>query len=231
MKYFTSDHHFGDPRLNLFPRFFENAEEMGEFMIDEWNKVVGPTDDVYYLGDFAYTKEALQNVHKLNGRKHLIVGNHDEKFGVKTLKPFFESVQDIMDMTIQDGDKKLDIHLVHYPSKGVSNKFNLVGHIHGTWRIQKNMINVGVDAWHFKPLTEKEILFFFTAICDHYDNDVWVADDYSNSRHNERGKLSETSKIEKESSDFYKCPNCKKYSVNHTLLHSFCSKCGWESKF
>lgn len=184
-----------------------------------------------FLFNVYYTEESLKISHRLNGRKHLILGNHDEKFGVKKLEPFFESIQHTMEMVIQDGNKKLDVHLVHYPSKGVSNKFNLVGHIHGAWRVQKNMINVGVDVWHYKPISEKEILSFFTAICDHYDNDVWVADDCSNSKHNGRGKPNKMFSAEKDSSDFYKCPSCKNDSVSHTLLQSFCSKCDWESKF
>lgn len=231
MKYFTSDHHFGDPRLDLFPRFFDSTEQMNEYLIDEWNKLIKPTDDVYYLGDFAYTEEALQIVHKLNGRKHLIVGNHDEKFGTKTLKPFFETVQNTLDMTIRDGNEKLGVHLVHYPVKGVSDRFNLVGHIHGTWRVQKNMLNVGVDAWHFKPLTEKDILFFYNAICKYYDEDVWASDLHANSVHNNRGKLKESTKMRNVSQDIYRCPKCKHDSVKHTLLQSFCSDCGWEPRF
>ena len=190
MIYFTSDHHFGDNRLNLFPRFFGSAEEMDQHMISKWNEIVQPEDTVYHLGDFAYTPEGIKIADKLNGTKHLILGNHDTKFDVRLFDPYFESVQDNMKLTIKDGDDKLDVYLVHYPTKGVPDRFNLVGHIHGVWRLQKNMLNVGVDAWHFKPITEKEILFFYEAICKYYDDDCWIYRSTINKDHEYRGKPS-----------------------------------------
>jgi calcineurin-like phosphoesterase family protein len=188
MIYFTSDHHFTDNRLNLFPRYFDSVDQMGDHMIEMWNKTVKPSDEVYYLGDFSYMEEGIKIAEKLNGTKHLILGNHDDKFDTSLFEPYFESIQTTLDLQLSDGDDKLDVHLVHYPSKGVADRFNLVGHIHGTWRLQKNMLNVGVDAWHFKPLSEKEVIFFYNAICNHYDRDVWVSSIPANVKHNDRGK-------------------------------------------
>ena len=36
------------------------------------------------------------------------------------------------------------------------------------------MINVGVDAWHFKPVSLEEILFTKKAIECHYDDNVFI---------------------------------------------------------
>jgi calcineurin-like phosphoesterase family protein len=194
MIYFTSDHHFGDHRMNLFPRYFENTDEMNKHLIDAWNDVVAPSDTVYYIGDFAYTEEAIKIAEKLHGTKHLIRGNHDEKFDKKLFEPYFDTVQDSMDMTIKHEGEKLDVHLVHYPHKGVSDKFNLVGRVHSVWKLQKNMLNVCTDCWHFRPITQEEILFFYNAICKYYDEDCWAYSFQSNLDHENRGKTSKTVK-------------------------------------
>lgn len=35
------------------------------------------------------------------------------------------------------------------------------------------MINVSVDAWHFKPVSETEILFCYNAMQNFYDENVF----------------------------------------------------------
>lgn len=52
---------------------------MNETLIDNWNKTVGPTDVVYHLGDFCFAGAAAwySLLGQLNGRIHLILGNHE----------------------------------------------------------------------------------------------------------------------------------------------------------
>jgi calcineurin-like phosphoesterase family protein len=51
---------------------------MNEKLIENWNKVVGPQDFVYYLGDFSLSFRSVEVYTKrLNGLKLLIPGNHD----------------------------------------------------------------------------------------------------------------------------------------------------------
>lgn len=64
-------------------------------------------------------------------------------------------------------------NLVHYPVDAKSDKMNIVGHIHGLWKVQPNMINVGVDAWHFRPVPETTISFIHNAIKNYYDKNVF----------------------------------------------------------
>jgi calcineurin-like phosphoesterase family protein len=58
-------------------RPFDNPDEMDEFMVEAWNKKVKPTDKVYHLGDVVINRKALKIMHRLNGDKVLIRGNHD----------------------------------------------------------------------------------------------------------------------------------------------------------
>lgn len=170
--FFTSDQHFTDTRYNLFYRPFSSQEEQNSVMINAWNSVVGVDDIVYHLGDFSTTLDGIQYVHKLNGTIHLIKGNYDDPIPNEVLEKNFASVQ--VEKIIEiDGRQIL---LNHYPEKASKDMFNIVGHIHGLWKVQRNMINVGCDAWHFKPVSEDEIKFAINAIEKFYDVNVFAGD-------------------------------------------------------
>ena len=81
MNYYIADTHFGHDNIRrLSNRPFNSVEEMDKAIIDNWNRKVTDDDDVYILGDFSYKSEdPIEYLKKLNGRKHLIVGNHDNK--------------------------------------------------------------------------------------------------------------------------------------------------------
>jgi calcineurin-like phosphoesterase family protein len=82
----VSDTHFGhagvcrfthpdDPEVKLRP--WSDPDEMDEEMVRRWNERVRPTDKVYHLGDVVINRRALRTLHRLNGDKVLIRGNHD----------------------------------------------------------------------------------------------------------------------------------------------------------
>jgi calcineurin-like phosphoesterase family protein len=161
--------------------------------IDNWNSVVKVTDIVYFLGDLAVKEEYLQYAAQLNGTKHLIKGNYDVYPDEEYLK-YFDSVRESVSMsTCEPGkpatpDNFMDIHMVHYPGKSRPDCFNLVGHIHGAWRVQKNMLNCGVDVSWLYPISLEQVFFFKRAITEFYDQDVWVGDHLANTAHDDRGK-------------------------------------------
>jgi calcineurin-like phosphoesterase family protein len=84
--FLVSDTHFGhagvcrfthpdDATVKLRP--WDNADEMDDEMVRRWNDRVRPTDKVYHLGDVVINRKALKTLHRLNGDKVLIRGNHD----------------------------------------------------------------------------------------------------------------------------------------------------------
>lgn len=78
--FMTSDHHFGHKNILEYEkeaRPFSSLEEMHEVLIDRWNNVVKPNDVVYHLGDFCFGKQWISIASRLNGRKKLVMGNHD----------------------------------------------------------------------------------------------------------------------------------------------------------
>ena len=90
--YLVSDTHFNHSNIIKYcSRPFSNIEEMNKVIIDNWNNIVDKEDTVYHLGDFGFgTKEELKEIFdKLNGKKYLIMGNHDRRVG----KKYYEELQ------------------------------------------------------------------------------------------------------------------------------------------
>lgn len=78
--WFISDTHFGHKNILQYEkeaRPFNSLEEMHEQLINNWNSVVSPKDIVYHLGDFAFGKQWVSIAERLQGKKRLVLGNHD----------------------------------------------------------------------------------------------------------------------------------------------------------
>ena len=78
----TSDlHFFHKGVLGFCPdtRPWDTVEDMGEGLIEHWNSVVAPDDEILHLGDFSFRgKEATKSVlDRLNGNITFVFGNHD----------------------------------------------------------------------------------------------------------------------------------------------------------
>lgn len=90
MRFYIADCHFGHDKVRLLDgRPFASVEEMDETMIVRWNeRVRKKKDEVVILGDLCLGKGEQVNelLHKLNGKKYLVTGNHDRLFcGTKSL--------------------------------------------------------------------------------------------------------------------------------------------------
>ena len=81
--------HFGHANIiRLCNRPFASVKEMDRAMIDNWNRVVGPRDTVYHLGDFAFRGPPAEHYERqLRGTIVKIRGNHDsEDWGTPYLR-------------------------------------------------------------------------------------------------------------------------------------------------
>lgn len=165
--FFTSDHHFGHANIIKFcNRPFANVEEMNEIMIERWNEKVAPDDEVYHLGDVALTdKENLAAIlDRLNGKKYLIVGNHEGAALQNRGK--FKWVKEYHELKVKDPDCKNGVQriiLFHYAMRtwrgaGRGN-WHLYGHSHGNLPDLEDSLSfdIGVDCHDFYPLSYEEV--------------------------------------------------------------------------
>ena len=178
----TSDWHCGETRFEIMGRPFKTPQEQVDTLIKNHNELVSPEDDVIVVGDVCYQKtpEWLPYISKFNGNKILIRGNHDRVFTDEQLKPYFSEIIPegegiIRQIEDKSDNSRINVYITHYPSRGLPNVFNLCGHIHGAFKYQLNMMNIGVDVHHFRPVNMDTIPKHLKAITDYYDEDVWVA--------------------------------------------------------
>lgn len=173
--FFTSDTHFNHDREFVYgPRGFKTVQEMNGALIKNWNETVGKDDDVYVLGDFFlgtdydYINEVLD---KLNGRIHLVVGNHDTPSKI-TWYTSWNNIVEIAD-ALRIRYKKREFFLCHYPVLTASLEqdpkravINLFGHTHSKDKFYEDrpyMYNVAVDANDNRPVSIDAIMAAFDA--------------------------------------------------------------------
>lgn len=160
MIYLSSDSHFGDANcLKYRHRPFETVDEMNETIVANWNALVGPDDVVYHLGDFAITNEGVEEfAPRLNGEIHLLMGNYELLLDEPLLERSFSSVSEapfslpMIKGNLKDGFGESGLWLCHYPVQRHPSIYTATGHIHSLWQVAYRMINVGLDAWHFRPI-------------------------------------------------------------------------------
>lgn len=171
--FFTSDSHFNHLNIIKFcNRPFKDVEEMNEKLIENWNKVVPKDGIVFHLGDFALGGNWNDIINRLNGKIHLIVGNHDNKSMRQSYMDKFESVE--YQMLLKIGERY--VYLNHYPflcyggtyRKDDDAVWQLYGHVHSypdnTGKDKDRLVytfpfqyDVGVDNNNYFPISWKEI--------------------------------------------------------------------------
>jgi calcineurin-like phosphoesterase family protein len=181
MRWFTSDTHFGHARIiELCNRPFADIDEMDQTIIDNWNSVVQPSDEVFHLGDVALgPKDRWQEIfHQLNGRLVLVIGNHDALYWenkpryIEKYAPLYRRF-DVAgrNLTIPiDGQLVMLAHFSYdpdYQGRGMQTEdfgFPLIhGHTHGTEHDTMSskgtpQFHVGMDAWNYFPVSENRII-------------------------------------------------------------------------
>jgi calcineurin-like phosphoesterase family protein len=155
--FFTSDTHFNHYNIMCYcARPFESLEDMNETIIKNWNSVVKKEDFIYHLGDFGWgqLQKNQEIFERLNGRKYLIKGNHDNN-SINQLGWVW--VKDTAMIKVYDKY----IWLSHYPhrtwNRAMHGAWHLFGHIHNKLAQFWLSFNVGVDAHEFMPLSYDQV--------------------------------------------------------------------------
>lgn len=161
-----SDQHFGHKNIIDFSnRPYPNLELMHECMILNHNDYVQPNDVCIWVGDFAFMKDEAANeiLHRMNGYKILILGNHDVQ-GNKVKKLHFDEIRLLANFDVEVANRKSPVQLVftHYPMHNLPKKvMNIHGHEHVSQMYSSGSaqhINVNCELHGYKPISMQGIV-------------------------------------------------------------------------
>ncbi len=176
--------------IGLCQRPFGSVEEMENAIVERHNAVVGPEDVVYDLGDFAFrcsAEHAVECLRRLNGRRTILWGNHDKALRQALKRGLLDDLLESGRLSfIGDPDPHLQtgfqvvvenqwIVLAHYAQRTWQGAFrgawHLYGHSHGNLPAFKKSMDVGVDAWDFRPLSFEQIRDHMQAVIEAFAED------------------------------------------------------------
>ena len=179
--WFWSDLHLGHENMYRFlnwngtkvrPWEPEQMHEAEELMLQEYNKVVKPEDTCYWLGDISSRNDVADKFFSrlIKSRRILVMGNHDNKLGVKFWLKHFDDVRGCYNLS-QKGERTnyLITHIPVHPASKGRFKRNITGHIHSeqVYLVEKNKILKKLDPWYrnvsvevtgYKPVNFDEIV-------------------------------------------------------------------------
>ena len=181
-RYFTSDWHLGSNLINKYAnRPFASASKAAEALVANCNCMAkSKSDVVFHVGDFwlhnadrhgveedinTFTAGYDDYISLVDARLVLLAGNHDDGRNCEA---------DLKSMVIDLNQNYKNVFVSHFPSYhkhyhgpfGNSQKaprIALCGHVHSKWLLnydrQRHVlnINIGVDAWNYKPVRDSEI--------------------------------------------------------------------------
>lgn len=179
----TSDHHFDHKNILKYQphtRPFNTVEEMESGLISRHNHMVGPKDEVYFLGDFAFASEqkVLEILEQMNGRKYFIFGNHDKVMRNERVRKHFEWMKSYHELRIPG--IRSPIPLFHYPifswNRMHFGAYHFYGHTHGQIPYLYNglAMDIGVDTNDCYPYNVADLIARFEKIKETLGEDAVV---------------------------------------------------------
>lgn len=170
MIYLSSDLHLGHDREFIWKvRGFNSVEEMNETIIEHFNSIIAPSDDLYILGDLMLgnNEVGMNCLRRINGRLHIVWGNHDTDKRKELYRTLPSFVEDGPALTLRYN--KYNFFMCHYPAlTGNLEKESLkqmtlclYGHTHQTTNFYEDrpyMYHCGVDSHDCYPIFLDDII-------------------------------------------------------------------------
>lgn len=165
MIYLTADTHFNHNNiLHLCNRPFKDIEDMNNTLVRNINNKINKNDDLYILGDFMFSRDIRdyrKMLKRLNGKIHIVLGNHDNKQFFTQLKN--EKLVEEVRESLFIKDTNVKIFCSHFPylewAGFYHNTYHAFGHVHGNISVEvKNSLDVGVDSNFYSPVSINEFL-------------------------------------------------------------------------
>jgi len=153
-------------------RGFQDEFYHDEYLIEQWNKTVNKKDLVYILGDITMeTSKYYYQLDRLNGRKIVVLGNHDLPRDTRELLKYVETVAGCIDYK-----GCVLTHVPIHPSEIGFCRYNFHAHIHENELVNcivpsrykdedsilhstlNKYVNVDAKLLNFKPLSFLEFI-------------------------------------------------------------------------
>lgn len=189
--FFTADTHFNHAKTIAYCRRpFADAEAMADAMVARWNATVRPGDVVYHLGDFGFGSKAMNEavLCRLNGEKLFMPGNHDRSLRNSTIwrevwkQARFKQGAEIV-VPHEAGLQPRRLWIAHYPQDAWQGSdagvvVHLHGHLHGSdargrCPPMSGRLDVGVDAWDFRPVLAQHAVAAARQLMRHYKGGLY----------------------------------------------------------
>jgi len=181
MIYISSDLHLNHNQPFIYePRGFKDVYEMTFTILDNFNRIIKPDDDLYLLGDnfLGELEPGLELFNHLPGKIHLIWGNHDTYNRKEALSKCHNVVEVIGYAGILKYGK-YHFYLSHFPTcttnfddygKPLNRRvLCLAGHTHSKDKFElTHSYNVAVDAHNCYPVSIDEVIKDFKDYIDDY---------------------------------------------------------------
>lgn len=160
MDFFSSDWHLDHKNILKYDnRPFKDINHMNETIINNYNGVVGNNDNFYFLGDFCFNDDKLEEyLSRLNGNLFFIKGNHDSyKKHVPLFREYGTYLGELTEITI----KGQRIVLCHYAMRVYNRShrgaYHLYAHSHHSLIEDPNSLSfdVGINGpdYGYKPVS------------------------------------------------------------------------------
>lgn len=173
--YFISDLHLGCRDAYRFcNRPFPSYEHYVDVLLNNLNKQISYRDDLYIVGDLLdYNDNSTRNsswseasnlIANIPGRKHLIMGNNEERLAniqFNDQQAFDSFIKSKGIATVHNtADILLDgmvLHLVHRPVNQLPDRLNLYGHVHSELSVSPTGVNVSCNLLGYYALSEDSL--------------------------------------------------------------------------
>lgn len=166
----TSDWHFAHNRGFIYePRGFYDVWEAADTILHNHNALVSPEDDVYVCGDLMLNdnEAGLAYIKSMNGKLHIIRGNHDTDTRVALYKEL-PNVVEVLDAAYLRY-KGYHFYLTHFPCITANLEkeslkqctVGIHGHTHSKDKFYQDMpfcFHCGVDAHENKPVLLDDVI-------------------------------------------------------------------------
>lgn len=154
---FIADLHLGHSNMAKM-RKFQDEFYHDEYIVDQWNSVVNKKDLTYILGDITMeTSKHYPILNRMNGRKIVILGNHDRPQDVVELLKYVDRVCGMV--------KYKGIWLTHCPVHESELEYRVNKNVHG--HIHEKRVLVARDNWG--EVIWEEDKRYVCVSCEHVD--------------------------------------------------------------